>query len=198
MTTLVEKAREAFVRLGRAFLPTQVKKNPKGQDYISIADTINRLNEDLGHDWDLRWVQSSVTPLTDRTYGRKQAPAYLAEAVVEITALGATRCGMGADWGDDPDKVYKTAQAEALKKAGHQFGIGLYLWSEDERANVAEGQAAASGDLQSLKNQVFKLALSQGLSVQTPAGIAAHFKLAETDLQDAGKLTAILKEAGKL
>ncbi|MEM2991059.1 MAG: Rad52/Rad22 family DNA repair protein [Halobacteria archaeon] len=46
--------------------------------------------------------------------------------------------GVGADVDSDPDKAVKTALAEAIKKAGHQFGIALYLWDEKERQAVEE------------------------------------------------------------
>ena len=41
--------------------------------------------------------------------------------------------GVGADVSFDLDKAVKTALAEAIKKACHQYGIALELWEEERR-----------------------------------------------------------------
>jgi hypothetical protein len=58
-----------------------------------------------------------------------------------------SRDGIGANTNFDPDTAVKSAQAEALKKACHQFGIALYLWSEAERDFIALQKGAALNDL---------------------------------------------------
>jgi hypothetical protein len=58
-----------------------------------------------------------------------------------------SRDGSGAGFNFDPDTSVKTAQAEALKKACHQFGIALYLWSEDERTFVQHQRDAMNDDV---------------------------------------------------
>jgi hypothetical protein len=57
------------------------------------------------------------------------------------------RDGIGANVNFDPDTAVKSAQAEALKKACHQFGIALYLWSEQERDFVALQKSASTNDV---------------------------------------------------
>ena len=59
----------------------------------------------------------------------------------------SSRDGIGADVSFDPDKALKTAQAEALKKACHQFGIALYLWDDEQRGYLdLQRKAAISED----------------------------------------------------
>lgn len=185
--------------LSAPFPPGAVKQRTQGGrqlDYLSIDATLNRVNEVLGTNWG---IESAKWEIVD------------GNAVVEVfvqlgggdpfgeRGLYKRMWGIGADKiTNDLDKSLKTALAEAIKKAFHQVGVGLYLWDEAERANVQEGRQAASGNLQALKNQVFKVALKQGLTEQTPAGIAKHFGISDDDLQDAAKLTAILREAGVL
>lgn len=101
--------------------------------YVSIDATIRRLNEVLGDKWSTRLVHVDVVPVT-----RKLDVAYLASIAIELSALDKVAVGVGADVDSDPDKAVKTALAEAIKKAGHQFGIALYLWDEKERQAVEE------------------------------------------------------------
>ena len=63
------------------------------------------------------------------------------------------RDGIGANINFDPDTAVKSAQAEALKKACHQFGIALYLWDSAER-DFVELQRKASNDDNALKRLV--------------------------------------------
>lgn len=103
-------------------------------DYISIDATINRFNSVLGTDWSFSVVNSDLRVLADGKY--------LAIVSGTLEALGKTASGVGADTAPDPDKAIKTALAEAIKKAGHQFGVGLYLWDEDERREVERQRKA--------------------------------------------------------
>jgi hypothetical protein len=57
------------------------------------------------------------------------------------------RDGIGSNINFDPDTAVKTAQAEALKKACHQYGIALYLWKEAERDFIALQKSAANNDV---------------------------------------------------
>jgi hypothetical protein len=57
------------------------------------------------------------------------------------------RDGIGSNINFDPDTAVKSAQAEALKKACHQYGIALYLWKEAERDFVALQKSAANNDI---------------------------------------------------
>lgn len=154
-------------------------------DYISIDSTIRRLNDVLGAEWSTRFV--GVPTLTD------VGGQYLAVVTLELEALSKKAVGVGADKASDPDKALKTALAEALKKAGHQFGVGLYLWDEGERAIVARDRAAASGDIAALKAKVFEKALEGGAKA-TAAGVAEFFNVSVEDLQNASTLSKLLEQ----
>lgn len=124
---------QKLAKLSEPFPIDDVKQRRQGGrmlDYISIDATIRRLNDVLGTDWSFD-IRNSDVQLLDNG-------SYLATVSGTIAALGKTASGVGADIAPDPDKAIKTALAEALKKAGHQFGIGLYLWDEGEREIVAK------------------------------------------------------------
>jgi len=156
--------------LTEKFHPSLVKKNQSGQDYVSIDDYINRLNEVLGHAWAWQindWkLYPDAAPATS-----KGKPQYLAVVQgslsiflsdIGVISIGAeddddaflttqkavvVRDGIGSSINFDPDAAVKTAQAEALKKACHQYGIALYLWKEAERSFIALQKSAANNDV---------------------------------------------------
>jgi hypothetical protein len=152
------------------FHPSLVKKNQSGQAYVSIDDYINRLNNVLGHAW--AWQINDWKLYPDAAPPTKNGkPQYLAvvqgSLSIFLTDIGVissggeddedaflttqkaviVRDGIGGDIGYDPDKALKTAQAEALKKACHQYGIALYLWKEAERDFIVLQKSAASNDV---------------------------------------------------
>jgi hypothetical protein len=153
-------------------------------DYISIDATIRRFNDVLANDWSTV-ITSQRLDATDN--------GYLAVIALELTALGKTAAGVGADKASDPDKALKTALAEALKKAGHQFGVGLYLWDEGERAIVQRDRAAAAGDIAALKAKVFEKALEGGAKA-TADGVAGFYGVKAEELQDATVLAKLLEQ----
>lgn len=131
----VQKLKE----LSANFPVEDVKQRRQGGtmlDYISIDATIRRLNDVLGVAWSFDLDTTDVRILPDGKY--------LAIVSGRIEALGKVASGVGADTAGDPDKAIKTALAEALKKAGHQFGIGLYLWDEAEREVIAKERRSGS------------------------------------------------------
>jgi hypothetical protein len=152
--------------LTRRFHHSQVRKNQSNQDYVSIDGYINRLNEVLGHKW--AWSVNHWE-FRDGPPTAKGKPQYIAVVsgtlmvmlddigVVSVDGDGGgyltsqrgliSRDGIGAGFNFDPDTAVKTAQAEALKKACHQFGIALYLWSEDERGYVELQRKAMTDDI---------------------------------------------------
>jgi hypothetical protein len=156
--------------LTEKFHPTLIKKNQSGQDYVAIDDYINRLNNVLGHAW--AWQINDWKLYPDAAPPTKNGkPQYLAvvqgSLSIFLTDIGVissggeddedaflttqkaviVRDGIGGDIGYDPDKALKTAQAEALKKACHQYGIALYLWKVDERDFIVLQKSAASNDV---------------------------------------------------
>ena len=140
--------------LTERFHPSLVKKNQSNQDYVAIDGYINRLNEVLGTTWN--WAVNSWE-FRDGPPTAKGKPQYIAivNGTLSVTMDDVTtsRDGSGAGFNFDPDTSVKTAQAEALKKACHQFGIALYLWSEDER-NFVQKQRDAMNDDVALKKLV--------------------------------------------
>ena len=152
------------------FHPSLVKKNQSGQAYVSIDDYINRLNNVLGHAWAWQINDWKLYPdaAPDTSKGKKQYLAVVQGSLsIFLTDIGVissggeddedaflttqkaviVRDGIGGDIGYDPDKALKTAQAEALKKACHQYGIALYLWKEAERDFIVLQKSAASNDV---------------------------------------------------
>lgn len=133
------QATKLLNKLSEPFDVEDVKQRRQGGvmlDYISIDATIRRLNEVLGVDWSFTGYPNRTEILSDGKY--------MVVYTGELEALGKTASGVGADVAGDLDKALKTALAEALKKAGHQFGIGLYLWDEAERAIVAKQRKATT------------------------------------------------------
>lgn len=178
---------ELLKKLSARFDTKDVKQRSQGGkrlDYISIDATIRRFNDVLGESWST----SLAGPIDVRDIGNGK---YLAIVSLTIEALGKTAVGTGADTASDVDKAIKTALAEAIKKAGHQFGVGLYLWDEDERDIVQRDRQANAGDLNALKAKAFELALERGAEAN-PASIAKTLGIKEADLQDADKLRAVL------
>jgi hypothetical protein len=147
--------------LTERFHPSLVKKNQSNQDYIAIDGYINRLNEVLGTTWN--WAVNSWE-FRDGPPTAKGKPQYIAivNGTLSVTMDDVTtsRDGSGAGFNFDPDTSVKTAQAEALKKACHQFGIALYLWSEDERNFVQKQRDAMSDDV-ALKKLVMEYTIRE-------------------------------------
>lgn len=155
--------------LTEKFHPSLVRKNQSGQDYVAIDGYINRLNEVLGHAWAWQINKSEFYP--DAAPNTKNGkPQYVAivqgTLTIILSDIGVisvgdedegepylttqkamiSRDGIGAGVNFDPDTAVKTAQAEALKKACHQYGIALYLWDSAERDFVELQRQAASSD----------------------------------------------------
>lgn len=203
-TTRKPKEPETLLgKLAAKFDPTVIRKNPNGYHYVSIDAMYQRLDDVLGANWELEVVGSTLTmlPRSEKTYGRNEKTAFIGTVTVRITATldGVTtvRSGVGADLADDPDKVIKTALANAVKKAGNGFGIGRYLWSEEERADI-DRAVAEQNDVPALKAQVVALAQEQGLELpegkpEIAKALAAHFKVEPGDLASASTLKSILE-----
>jgi len=152
--------------LTEKFHPSLVKKNQSNQDYVAIDGYINRLNEVLGHAW--AWGINSYE-LKDAPPTKSGKPQYLAIVQgtlsiylsdIGVISVGSDddsflttqkavvfRDGIGANINFDPDTAVKSAQAEALKKACHQFGIALYLWDSAERDFVELQRQASKNDV---------------------------------------------------
>lgn len=190
-------------KLAAKFPETLIKKNPSGYHYVAIDDVYNRLDNVLGADWNLNVLnaQCHLIPREQKTYGRAEKTAFNAVVSVEIEAtvdgVLSRRAGVGADFADDPDKAIKTALANAVKKAANGFGVGRYLWKEEERAAIDQSLAAAA-DVTVLKAKVFALAKEDGVDfegkskAEVAQALADHFAVAVTDLASATTLNEII------
>lgn len=152
--------------LTERFHPSLVKKNQSGQDYVAIDGYINRLNDVLGAMWSWQINDWKIMDAAPTKSGKPQYTAVVQGTLmvfltdVGVISLGedddsflttqkaqVARDGIGANTNFDPDTAVKSAQAEALKKACHQFGIALYLWSEAERDFVELQRQASKNDI---------------------------------------------------
>lgn len=152
---------ETLAALAAEFPKSEVRQRDGGRgvklDYIDVVQTINRLCDVLGANWDWRVLDAKVEVV------EQDGPKFLAyergELCVRFADGGETheviRGGAGADLDSrDPDKAIKTADAEALKKAGHKFQIALYLWDEGKRDEIAEFRKLTKAGLPQLKKAV--------------------------------------------
>ena len=184
--------------LTERFHHTLVRKNQSGQDYVSIDNYINRLNDVLGAMWswsinDWKLYPDAAPPTSTNK------PQYLAVVQGTLTIIlsdigvvsvgidedsflttqraQVSRDGIGSDINFNPDTAVKSAQAEALKKCCHQFGIALYLWQEAERDFIALQKAATTNDI-ALKS--LAVAYTQRIKDMDPATMPDKDTIMET------------------
>ncbi len=96
----------------------------------------DRLDEVLGLNWTLELDHETFERIEDDDKNRAQ---YLARCRATITVLidqHPSRQGYGVAQGYSSENVLLTAQATAIKKAGHQFGIGRELWYPARRVFI--------------------------------------------------------------
>jgi len=184
--------------LTERFHHTLVRKNQSGQDYVSIDGYINRLNDVLGAMWS--WSINDWKLYPDAAPPTKNGkPQYLAVVQgtltiilsdIGVVSIGTdedsflttqraqiSRDGIGSNINFDPDTAVKSAQAEALKKCCHQFGIALYLWQEAEREFIALQKSAITNDI-ALKS--LAVAYTQRVKEMDPATMPDKDVIMET------------------
>lgn len=161
--------------------------------YISIDATLNHVNAILGPNWHIAPTSSTqLMPLEDGKYLAK------CELHVRADIDGVTKYlyGVGAMVNGDPDMAMKTALAEAIKKAFHQTGVGLYLWDNDRATAVLAKSKLHSLSENDLKKAVIALAEKKaGQKQTTPAAIAKAVGLKTGDLADREALIRVLEAA---
>lgn len=184
---------QKLTKLREPFPSEQVKQNQDGMDYVAIDGYINRWLEVMGPDYSFEIVRTELILLPEDMKTRTGKRTYLAQVTAAIRVGETVRYGVGADVSHDPDKAVKTAQAEAFKKASHQYGVALELWSEDHRTQLATDRALAAGDEQTLKAEVTRRA-KEGLGKArvTANEIADYFNVTVADLGDIATLKRIL------
>lgn len=184
-------------RLAAQFEPAEHKSRSQGGQsltYISIDATIKRLNAVLGTAWSTDANTTLEATGDDKFLAKTEL---LLEAEIDGNVKKAY--GVGAMVNRDPDMAAKTALAEAIKKAGHQLGIGLYLWDADTRDEVAKKMKLVGATEATLKGEVFKLAVEKlGKDKPTAKEIATLFGVTPGELADKDALRAILTKEGLL
>ena len=183
-------------QLGAEFRADEHKQRSQGGKqltYVSIDATINRLNEVLGPNW-------STAAHTDVQFegGKARAVTQLT-LTATIDGVQKQAYGVGAMVNPDPDMAAKTALAEAIKKAGHQLGIGLYLWDEEARERTERRMKLANASDGQLKAAVYKLAIEKlGKPKPSQAEVAKLFDVKAGDLADGEVNRQILEREGLL
>lgn len=188
-------------QLTKKFAPHEHKQRKQGGrvlTYVAIDAVINRLNQVAGMNWTTDLNNGQV-----HYHGQdeKDREVWVASVAITLSVDLASRVGVGAAKGLDPDDVYKTALAEAIKKAANQFGIGLYLWDEEIRTEIEEAMTHPKEEevpiedstLESLKEEVWLLFSQQNR--QPPSNrdeIAAWAQVEEGELDDTNVLRGII------
>ncbi len=166
--------------------------------YVSIDQTIKRLNDVLGPCWSTR----AHTELRSET-GNNGRPTYLAicelQMDCEVDEYSKSAYGVGAMKNPDPDMALKSALAEAIKKAAHQLGVGLHLWDKDTRAKIEKKMALAGASEAKLKATVYQIARDKlGKTKPSIAEVAQLFGRTPEQMQEPGANREILEEEGQL
>ncbi len=132
---------EMMTRLSERF-PTEAhaqrKQGSRMLTYLGIEHVIGRLNDVFGAGYSTEIIESKIQGdwaiVTVRiTYVDDQGNIRWKDGIgadlwTYVDSYGKTQADM--------DKALKTAYAEGIKKAGHQLGVGLYLWDDDVRKEV--------------------------------------------------------------
>jgi hypothetical protein len=159
-----------LAKLSAKFDPSVVKSREGGGGktllYLSIDSVINRINETLPNLEDVTIIiadrfESGPYKVQKKYKGDDGWKTVDVEQravtiVVHMQIGESVRDGIGSDelfefrynkydkameTTLDVDKAWKTAYANAIKKAADKFGIGTYLWDAEERAKIENGTA---------------------------------------------------------
>jgi len=163
-------------------------------DYVGWDEVVRRLNEELEFNWD--WITQEVLFHDGSVFVRGDLLLYERDSESDTADDPCRRSGVGADkLGPDPDKSIKTAQAEALKKAGNLYGIALELWDEDHRDDLEnQRKSTPDDDIDYLKELVYQKALEiVGVDKLAPNEVANVYGTDVESLQDAEILKEILE-----
>jgi len=122
-------------RVPQEYLKVLRVRNRPELTYVPIDKTIRFFNEHIGDNWcvDIRnifWTECKSVPVVT---------VHVAVTITEGDTV-VQRDGIGSDrfigddtkfaYNFDPDKMVKTAYANALKKATNMFGFALELWDD--------------------------------------------------------------------
>jgi hypothetical protein len=178
-------------RLQAEFEPGEHRSRTQGGKeltYVDISATLNRLNAVLGVDWGIEHATTRLDPTEDGFFAFTQL-----HLVAKIDGVEKRAYGVGAMTNRDPDMAAKTALAEAIKKAGHQLGIALYLWDEGARNRVNSAMKLATASDAQLKRKVLTVA-KERLGTEKPSQkqIADLFGVNPNELSERDVLIRIL------
>ena len=166
MSEMIKRLSERFPTKAHA----ERKQGGRTLTYLGIEHVIGRLNEIFGASYSTEIIESKI----------QGDWAIVTVRITYVDDQGNIRWkdGIGADlWTyvdrdgrtqADMDKALKTAYAEGIKKAGHQLGVGLYLWDDDVRKEVESEMrqqtqgGSSNGNGQSSENRQTNGATSNG------------------------------------
>lgn len=177
-------------KLGAEFPPEVIKSN-QGRPYVPIDKVLARLSDVLAGSWDLQ-LHPEPLQVVDDLYRERGAAkrAFLAQVRATITVRDGdqviSRDGVGADISPDADKALKTAQANAVKKAAQQFGVGAQLWDEGYRADLDKKQAQAHADkaeVKAIKQEILRRAAEWSSDIDLGFETKSEMALAYLDAQ---------------
>lgn len=189
-------AKSQLEQLQDEFEPGEHRSRSQGGQeltYVDISATLNRLNAVLGTGWSIERASTLVSPQDGGGFFAF-TELYLD---AEIDGTRKTAYGVGAMVNRDPDMAAKTALAEAIKKAGHQLGIALYLWDGEKRDRVNKSMKLENASEADLKKKVWALAKSRlGSDRPTAAQVAKEFGVTVDTLIERETMVRILSENG--
>ena len=111
-----------------------VKKNPKGFDYVEAWHAIAEANRIFGHDaWNRETLEMRLLGEPRQT-GDTWRVGYFAKVRITVGAIIREGCGFGSGINKDVDQAHegalKEAESDAMKRAlmtfGNPFGLALY------------------------------------------------------------------------
>lgn len=166
--------------------------------YVSIDQTINRLNEVLGPNWSTHAISTLTSEKDNQDRDRYLAVCEL-HMDCTLDGRGKTAYGVGAMQNRDPDMALKSALAEAIKKAAHQLGVGLHLWDKATRAKIEKKMSLSKASDAKLKAAVYQLARDRlDKTKPTMAEVATLFGRQMADMAEDNVNREILMEEGLL
>lgn len=194
---------EQIAQLEAKLDPANVKRNPRGFDYVEGWHAIAEANRIFGRDG---WSRETfdLRQAAEYQHDGKWRVSYLAR--VRVTAGGVVRDGSGYGSGIDKDlgqaheSALKEAETDAMKRAlmtfGNPFGLALYDKTKadvgsEEKAPPAPPRAATLAERADRLEATLK-------AVKTAVDLDKAFKLAsglcaDLDAKDPERLAEITK-----
>ncbi len=202
-----------YDQLKKAFKADEHEFNFQGHIYVSVNATIERLNELLvvENEWDMRirlgiapgaplppnaerilipsrwdWSSEHFSHSLNPVETRGGKPQYDCFTVGELSIEGlGTRMGSGADTNADLDTAAKSSQAYAMRKAGNQFGLAMYLLRNPAKeAELVKFLVNADQDDPVAMKQAVTMLMDIRKLDPTAANLLSEFNVTLQDIKD--------------